>query len=451
MADKKAPGAPESVPRRKREAPTIDLTAKDVTPPSGTPNPPQAASETVSEPLPHEANNAAPAEAASEQPPPPPPEEPTFAEALPAPEPPTVTRQDGNWFGLLAAGIAGGVIVTAVLGALWYGGALPVRGADTSDNGSQLATLQQQVQALQSRARPAADTIAVDALTQRVGKIEDALKSLTKDDGTVAARLSAAENAMKALGVALTALNQRSDDAAANAARAREQADAAEKAVTQLRGNVQDVAKDASSAVTPAQVDALTQRLAALEATSKAARDELNKTVAGEKAARLALSAASLRAAVTAGAPYAAELAQAKALGADNKYGAALTPFAASGVPSAAALAQELRALLPQMLKASGATPSGSFLDRLQANASRLVRVTPVDAPPGDDPSAVLARLEVESAHADIAGALADLAKLPAAARAPAQAWIAKARAREAALAAARDFANDAARALGSR
>jgi hypothetical protein len=214
---------------------------------------------------------------------------------------------------------------------------------------------------------------------------------------------------------------------------------------------VQDVAKDASAAITPAQVEALTQRLAALEAASKAARDDLNKTTASDKAARLALSAAALRAAVTGGAPFAIELAQAKALGADENYILPLTAFAAAGVPSAAALAQELRALLPQLLKLSGAAPSGSFLDRLQANAGKLVRVTPVDAPAGDDASAVLARLEVEAAHADIPGALADLAKLPDVARAPAQAWIAKAKARAAALASVRDFAADAARALGTR
>ena len=104
------------------------------------------------------------------------------------------------------------------------------------------------------------------------------------------------------------------------------------------------------------------------------------------------------------------------------------------------------------MAKLAGAqAPSGGFLERLQANATRLVKVTPVDAPPGDDASAVLARLEVEAAHADIAGALADLAKLPEATRAPAQGFIAKARAREAALAAARDLAADTSRALGSR
>src|SRR5665647_701560 len=99
------------------------------------------------------------------------------------------------------------------------------------------------------------------------------------------------------------------------------------------------------------------------------------------------------------------------------------------------------------MLKASGAqAPAGGFLERLQANAGKLVRIRPVDAPPGDDPAAVLACVEIAAAHADIAAALSDLGKLSIATRAPAQDWINKADARQAALAAARQFAAETAR-----
>jgi hypothetical protein len=103
------------------------------------------------------------------------------------------------------------------------------------------------------------------------------------------------------------------------------------------------------------------------------------------------------------------------------------------------------------LIKASGAQAAagGNFFARLQANAGNLVRIRPVDEPPGDDPSAVLARIEVKAAHADIAGALGDLAKLPDTARAPAEAWIKAATTRQAALEAARTFAAATARALG--
>jgi len=162
--------------------------------------------------------------------------------------------------------------------------------------------------------------------------------------------------------------------------------------------------------------------------------------------------AAALRDAVVRGTPFQVELEEARYLGADEKYVAPLAPFAAHGVPAAATLAQELYALIPALVKASGAqAPSGNFFDRLQANASKLVRIRPVDAPAGDGFSTVLARIEVEAAHADIDGALSDLEKLDAATRALARDWIAKAQSRQTAIAAARQLSADTMQALGKR
>ena len=155
-----------------------------------------------------------------------------------------------------------------------------------------------------------------------------------------------------------------------------------------------------------------------------------------------------LRDAVMQGAPFEAELAAVKSLGADDKALAALTPFAASGLPDDKALARELSALMPAMLRESGAQAPATFLERLQANADKLVRIRPVNAPPGKAPADVLARIEIDAANAKIAAALADLAKLPEKTRAPAQAWIEKAKARQAALAAAQALAVDTARGL---
>lgn len=433
MADKKAS---DGAPRRKREAPTIDLTAQEVTAAAADPAPAPDA-ETM-QAAPSEPPVEPPAEASSEQSPP----RATDPEIKPAPLP---------WLALVGAGVGGGAVVAIVLAALWYGDVVPARTAAPADNSAPLAALQKQIQDLQSRpAAPVVDTKAVDALTRRVAAMEESLKGAPKTDGTISDRMLAAENALKSLGLTLTALSKRGDDAAANAAEARKQAEAAQQAIAQLRGSVQDAAKQ-TPAATPAEIDALTQRLATLEQASQSVRDALNKTTASDKAARLALSAAALRAKVESGAPYAAELAQAKALGAPDSALAPLNALAASGVPSAAALAQELRGVLLQMVKTTNATLSGSFFERLQANASKLVKVTPVDAPPGNDTADVLARLEVEAARADINGALADLAGLPEQTRAPARDWIAKAKAREAALAAARDLAAETARSLAPR
>ncbi len=196
----------------------------------------------------------------------------------------------------------------------------------SSNDGAQIAALQKQIHDLQNRPAPAPDTQAVDALRQRLAKIEHDIANLPPGDKTVAERLTAADSAMKSLGIALAALNKRNDDAAANATQASERAAAAEKAVADLRDSVQSAKQQASTAVDAGQLAAVQQRVAALEQSVKDARAQIAANATTDKAARLALSAAALRDAVERGAPYQTELAQAKALGADD---AALAPLAA--------------------------------------------------------------------------------------------------------------------------
>jgi hypothetical protein len=61
----------------------------------------------------------------------------------------------------------------------------------------------------------------------------------------------------------------------------------------------------------------------------------------------------------------------------------------------------------------------------------------------------VIARIETRAGQGNIDSALPELQKLPAAVRAPADAWIKKANDRAAAIAASRQFARDALAALG--
>jgi hypothetical protein len=398
MADKRTtPDPDEGARRRKGPAPTIDLTATEV-----------AAKSAADEPHSHSEQDA------HEQ-----------TEAAHDFEPANgrngSSRKQGTAWQVLFAGFAGAVIMTAMLATLWLAGLVPAR-YDGSIS---------------------ADPASIAALNDRMAKLEAAVKT-SGNDPTVSERLSAADNAMKSLGVALTALTKRSDEAAGTAADARARADASEKAMTELRNSVQDLGRNASAGLSPADFDSVKKRIAALE--------QLVNAAPADSAARLALSAAALRDAVASGAPFITELEEAKSLGADEKILTPMEPFAASGLPTVATLAQELRVLIPAMQKVSGArAPIGGFLERLQANADKLVRIRPVDAPPGDDASAVLMRVELEAAHAAIDGALTDLGKLDAATRAPAQDWIRKAQARQVALAAAHQFASETTHALGKR
>jgi len=350
----------------------------------------------------------------------------------------------------VAAG-SGAVAVVVVLAVLWSKGVLPVGVTSSSATDAKIAALEKQVTELQSRQpAPAGD----DALAQRVGKIEDTLAKLPPSDPAVADKLAAADKAMKSLGLALTALNQRTDAAAGNAADARRAADAAVKAVADLQTSMASSAASGAAGVPRADLEALQQRLAALETQARAAHDAIASNTGNDNAARLALSAAVLRDAVVIGAPYGDELAAVRALGGDDKALRPLDEFAASGVPSSQALAQELRAMLPALIETSDAkTPNAGFVEQLEANARRLVRIRPMVPPQGDDSSAVLARIEIDASNADIPAALADLGKLPDRnltdqSRAPLQIWIAKAKARQATVEAARQYASATARAL---
>jgi hypothetical protein len=341
---------------------------------------------------------------------------------------------------------AGGAVVLLVLFTPWLTGAVPIQYADASAMRARVSVLEMQLRDLHNRPAPAVDAKSLDALSQRLAKIEEAVATPRPplSDPALNDRLAAVETAVKSLGIALTALNRGADDAVANAAEARNHAAAAAKAVTDL----QNAARSAAPGIERGDLDALANRIAALERAAKA-------TGAPDAAAHLGLAAASLRDAVRDGEPFIAEFAAIKSLGGDPNTLRLLEPFASTGVPTEPALARELSALLPALLKASGvdAPPAGGFLERLQANAGKLVRIRPAGEAAGqisgDDSAAVVARIEVKAAQADIAGALAEFNKLPAGLRAPADGWIKKAALRQAALDASRKLAADSFRALG--
>jgi hypothetical protein len=407
MPDKRSTSDPAAgASRRKRRAPTIDLTATEV-PEAATDRPP---SEPFGPPGPEHVKPADQAETRAESKP----ESTGHVNSSPA---------RASWLSgpALVGGITGAAVAAIAFLALWLAGGAPVRHVVSTESNAQL-----------------------DGLAQRIAKIETALAKIPANDPSVSDRLSAADNAMKSLGIALTALNKHGEEAAAGAADARARADAAEKSVAQLRSSLQDLSRNTSAGMSPADVDTLQKRIAALEQTTNSNPVDIG--------ARLAQTVTALRDAVVSGVPFVAELEAARALGVDENTLKLLTPFAANGVPTAAALGQELSTLIPAMSKAAGSQgQGGSFLERIEANASKLVRIRPVGAPAGNDASTVIERIEVEAAHADIDAALIDLAKLDAAIRAPAQSWIDKARARQAALTAARQLVGDATRALGRR
>jgi hypothetical protein len=335
---------------------------------------------------------------------------------------------------LAVAGIVVGALAVVAIGAgLWFGGYLPPGLLPVSPS-----------------AQPP-NSAAIADIAARLNKIEGAIATQqqktappSQPDPALVSRLAATEAATKSHGDSLAALTHRVDDATAAAQNALAQAKSASTAA--------DAAKSAGqSGVARSDLDALAARIAPLESAVKTLSDDVKHQTAGadDHAARLTVAAEALRASVERGVPYQAELAAVKSLGADPSATAPLEAFAAAGVPRAAALVHELASLAPALQQAAEpAASNSSFLGRIESNAQRLVRITPVDAPPGDDSASVVTRINVDAAHSDIAAALADIAKLPDAAKPLAAAWVAKAQARDAAIAASRKLAADALAAL---
>jgi hypothetical protein len=127
-----------------------------------------------------------------------------------------------------------------------------------------------------------------------------------------------------------------------------------------------------------------------------------------------------------------------------------LDQFAEKGVPNAGRLSTELLALVPKMSPAAQqneATTGTGLVERLQAGAAKLVKIERTDTV-GNDRGAVVARITAAALRNDFNEARRELKTLEPADRAAAQSWLERADARDAALAASRQFATDAMAAL---
>jgi hypothetical protein len=350
------------------------------------------------------------------------PDAPASVAAPEAPAAADAPRSAVSWLGFATAAI--GLVLAAVgIAALFM----------SLDNGvsaleARLASVEHGVRELASRAPPA-DPKTLEEVTRRVAKLE---ATSPASDPALAARIAALEAEVKAMAATLGSVGRRDEEVLAVARDARARADASAAALAELTQKI-------PAATERSELEALANRVTAVERSEKAAES-------GDRAVRLALAATALNNAVERGDAFAAELATAKALGADPKLVAALEPFARSGVPSAAALARQFSELAPS-LQASGAREG--VLARLQVNAEKLVRIRRVDEPAGSDAGAIVARAEAKVSRSDIAGAVSELAQLPPDARAPAETWIKSAQGRLAAIDASRRLAADALSGLG--
>ena len=236
--------------------------------------------------------------------------------------------------------------------------------------------------------------------------------------------------------------------------------EALEKSLASLRGDlsglraqsekltaaVNDVKSTPRESAAAVDLSAINERIAQLERATRAQASEIaqeSAKPADDVPLRRVVAASVLDVSVRQGEPYAAALAAAKSLAENADALKPLDDFAATGVPSAASLSRELLTLVPKLSPAQESATSGSgIVDRLQAGAAKLVRIERTDGV-GNDRGAVVARVTAAALRNDFAEARRELKTLPPADRAAAQGWLDKADARDAALAASRQFASE--------
>ncbi len=277
---------------------------------------------------------------------------------------------------------------------------------------------------------------AFDQLAARLASVEAKTGKPSALDAAAAARLEALEKSVAALHGELAGLRAQSEKLAAGINEAK------------------SAPRESTAAV---DLTSVNERVAQLERATHAQSAEIAQEGTGNADARPAddaplrriVAATLLDVAVRTGDSYQAALTAAKSLADEPDTLKPLEGFATSGVPSPAALSRELLTLLPKLSPPAPEHSTGGtgLVERLQAGAAKLVRIERTDAV-GDDRGAVVTRMTAAALRNDLNEARRQLKMLAPADRAAAQGWLEKADARDAALAASRQFAAGAMAAL---
>ena len=382
--------------RPKREPPTIDLEATEVS--SETKSAAGASSDATPEPVAEPTPEAAKASV----------EESAVVE--------TPSRPVSPW---IVAPVSGAVAAALVIGVGWMLG----------------------WPAIQPASAPPAPQLsaAIDGLTARVAGLEP---KVGKPDPAAAARTDALEKTVASLRTELAATRAQGEKLASaiNDVKSAPRGDGT--ASPDLSGIDERIAKIESQMRT--QGAEIAQQGSKLADTTVAAKP------ADDMALRRLVSAALLDVQVRIGEPYPATLATTKALAPNPDTLKPLDQFAEKGVPNANRLSTELLALVPKLQPAvqqNSATTGTGIVERLQAGAAKLVKIERTDTA-GSDRGAVVARITAAALRNDFNEARRELKTLEPDDRAAAQSWLERADARDAALAASRQFATDAMAAL---
>ena len=427
---KPAGASGKSRTRRQRPPVTIDLTAERVAADKDAAKEAEAPKETAEPEKAEGTEEAAPAADAA-----PPAAEPEAEPETAEPEPPRTTRppgasiigSDDGWTRTALAGVAGGIVALILLVVLQATGLVPspgrsaaVQAADQAKAANEaVAAIDRRLSAVEMITQNLPGKSAVETLNGQVARLQ-------KEVGALATRgaLTAVENEVAALAKTVDALPPGAT---------KEELAALAKRVTRLEAG--GGAASGGSA-TPAEVATINDRIDQVQTALKALGDRVaaleGKVSAGPSDSALAaraIAVVALRRAIDEGVPFASDLDLAAALGLPAGDVAELKPFADKGVPTKAALTGEFPKVGDAIVAATTkANPNAGFFERLIASARSLVTVRPTGPVAGNDPAAIVSRMQAAVEAGDFAKALQERDSLPAAGKDASAAWAAAAK-----------------------
>lgn len=356
----------------------------------------------------------------------------------------------------LAAGLLGGLAGVVALALAWGGltsgkesgtqpdiAALEARiaklesakpeSAKPSGDAESLAQLKAQVEALETNTKEISPKLA--DLSDRVGQLETSLKAISQsasEGGSVASAAAITQQIAEAEQRLDTKLAEAIAKAGAGNADALKQM---QTEIAELKAKMGALAEaelgTGETTELGPELASLTERLAKLEAALPELASAIGKESAGAKSAALAIAFANLRAAVSDGRPYAAELDTIGALApADGDLGV-LPAYAEKGIPTLPELALSFATAKDSALAAVAPASGESIVANLMASAQSLVKITRIDdAATGEGPGGQLARAKAALDKGDLASAIKEVEMLDGAPREAFSAWLGQAHAR---------------------
>jgi hypothetical protein len=307
------------------------------------------------------------------------------------------------------------------------GGLVGVIAAALSSGGPPDVTwLEQRLAKLEGAPRPALDAKPIAAMEDRIVALEDGAKA-------DAAKLSQLSDRVTDLDASLGSLAKTAEEGGSVA-------DAAaiagmEKAIAELKGKLNALTEaefaKGDAAVSQPELAPLIERLNKLEAVLPELAGTIDKEATGAKSAALAIAFANLRAAVSDGRPYAAELDTITSLAPALGDLGVLPASAEKGIPTVPALARAFAKARDQALAAPAAPADASVVDSLIASAESLVTIRRIDeAPAGEGVEATLSRAQKALDHDDLAVAVKEVETLQGKPRDVFASWLGEAHAR---------------------